>query len=74
MRFGPRATLLIRLYVGGGWVVAGVGSIFGHPVYPPSDQRGSPFFWIEMGGAVAIAGVLILGFALRDLRRRRDHE
>jgi hypothetical protein len=72
MRFSPRTQLLIRLYVGAGWVVAGVGSILSHPAYPPTDQRSSPFFWIEMGGAVAIAGALILGLALRDLRRRGD--
>jgi predicted membrane channel-forming protein YqfA (hemolysin III family) len=72
MRFGPRANLLIRFYVGVGWVVLGVVSIFSHPTYPSSDQRSSPFFWLEMGGAVAVTGAVILGFALRDLRRRRE--
>jgi hypothetical protein len=71
---GPKATLLIRFYVGAGGVVLGVLSIFGgrYSAYPPSDQRSSPFFWIEMGGAVAVVGAVILGSALRDLRRRRE--
>lgn len=70
---GPRATFLIRFYVGAGWVVLGLLSMFGgHPAYPPSDQRSSPFFWIEMGGAVATVGAVILGYAIRDLRRRRE--
>jgi hypothetical protein len=72
MRFGPRATLLIQFYVGFGFVVAGVASIFSHPAYSPNDQRSSPFFWIEMGGAFALIGAVILGLAIRDLRRRRD--
>jgi hypothetical protein len=70
MRFGPRANLLIRFYVGLGGVVVGITSIFSHPAYSSSDQRSSPFYWIELGGAVAILGAVILGFALRDLRRR----
>jgi hypothetical protein len=71
---GPRPTLLIRFYVGVGWVVLGVLSIFGgqSSAYPPSDQRSSPFFWIEIGGAFAVAGAAILGIAFRDLRRRRE--
>jgi hypothetical protein len=71
---GPRATLLIGFYVGAGFVVLGVLSIFANPssAYPPSDQRSSPFFLIEMGGAVAVVGAVILGSALRDLRRRRE--
>lgn len=73
MRFSPRANLLLRAYVGAGWVVGGLLSIFAdHPAYPPTDQRSSPFFWIEMGGAVAVTGAVILGLALRDLRRRRE--
>jgi hypothetical protein len=72
--FGPRATLLIRFYVGVGFVVLGVLSIFANPssAYPPSDQRSSPLFWIEMGGAVAVVGAVILLSALRALRRRRE--
>jgi hypothetical protein len=72
MRFGPRANLLIRFYVGLGGLVVGITSIFSHPSYSSSDQRSSPFYWIEMGGAVAIVGAVIVGFALRDLRRRRE--
>jgi hypothetical protein len=72
MRFSPRASLLIRFYVGVGWVGVGVASIFGHPTYSPSDQRSSPFYWIEIGGAFAVAGAVIAGYAFRDLRRRRE--
>ena len=71
---GPRATLLIRFTVGVGWVVGGVLSIFGgrYSAYPSSDQRSSPFFWIEIGGAVAVVGAVIIASAVRDLRRRRE--
>ncbi len=71
--FGPRGLLAIRFYVGAGWVALGILSIFGGQAsaYPATDQRSNPLFWIELGFAVAVAGALIAGYAVRDLRRRR---
>ena len=76
MRFqsllGPTATLLLRFWVGGGWLLVGVATIFGgHGSYPPGDQRGGPFFWPEIGLATAVVGAAILAYAIRDLRRRQ---
>jgi uncharacterized membrane protein YphA (DoxX/SURF4 family) len=69
---GPRATLLIRAFIGLGWIVAGLGVTFGgHPAYPPDDQRAGPFFWPLFGIPTAIIGAILLWTAIRDLRRRR---
>jgi hypothetical protein len=71
-RFGPRTTAFMTCFVGGGWVVLGLATIFGgHPAYPPGDQRGGPFFWPEIGFATTVAGAITVAWAIRDFRRHR---
>jgi hypothetical protein len=71
-RLGPTGTLLIHCFVVGGWLVIGIWTAFGpQPVYPAGDQRGGPFFWPTIGIATAALGLVILGYAIRDFRRRR---
>jgi hypothetical protein len=71
-RLGPTATLLIHCFVSGGCLVVGIRTAFGpQPAYPAGDQRGGPFFWPTIGIATATLGLVILGYAIRDFRRRR---
>jgi hypothetical protein len=73
-QLGQRATLFTQFWVGGGSVLVGLFTIVAdHGSYPPGDQRGGPFFWPLIGAVTAIAGAIILGYAVRDLwRHRRD--
>jgi hypothetical protein len=71
-RLGPTATMALRFFVGGGWLLVGIATVFA-PIsaYLPGDQRGGPFFWPAIGLVTALAGFVIVGYAIRDLRRRR---
>ena len=40
--------------------------------FPPGDIRGTPGFWIVLGGAVMLMGAVILVSTVRDVRRARS--
>jgi hypothetical protein len=71
--------MLIRLWVGVGFVVVGLWlAIGGHPQYLPDDPRANPAFWQIIGGIAAVTGAAILVWTVRGWRKTHtsghDHE
>lgn len=70
---GRTGQILVRVWVGTGFIVVGLYQVVTAHEYPPGDVRGTPGFWVALGGAASLLGLGMLLSALwKCLKARRE--
>lgn len=68
---GPRGELVVRLWVGLGFVAVGLFQMLAPPRYPPGDIRSTEGLWLIVGAMALAIGIAILALTVTWFLRQR---